>query len=403
MSTASAGPHPAVWGLLIVPFGAVSGFVGVAIAFNGGRAGLSPVETAALVATGSLPHTVKFLWGPVADTTLSRQRWYLLSCLACIAGLVTITAVPLGRATYTLLQAVILVANFAATFLGMSVEGLMAHLTPPDRRGATSGWFQAGNLGGYGIGGGLGAWLIEVLPAPWMTGALLGAAFLVGLVVSRTLPDVAAEARDRPLPQAIGATLVDLWSTVRSRPGLLSAILCFLPIGTGAAAGVLAQEEIAAKWGAGLAEVATVNGVLSGVISAVGCLAGGWVCQRFPPRAAYAGIGALMAAVAAAMALGPRDPTAYVGFGLAYAFVTGLSFAAFTAFVLDAIGAGAAATKYNVFASLSNIPIAYMGVVLAGAYASHGESGLLYVEAGAAVAGIVALAAFTAILMPRRR
>jgi hypothetical protein len=31
--------------------------------------------------------------------------------------------------------------------------------------------------------------------------------------------------------------------------------------------------------------------------------------------------------------------------------------------IVDAIGLGAAATKYNVFASLSNMPIAYMTLV----------------------------------------
>ena len=41
-----------------------------------------------------------------------------------------------------------------------------------------------------------------------------------------------------------------------------------------------------------------------------------------------------------------------------YAFVTGLTYAGFTAFVLEAMGMGAAATKFSLYASLSNTPIA---------------------------------------------
>ena len=43
-----------------------------------------------------------------------------------------------------------------------------------------------------------------------------------------------------------------------------------------------------------------------------------------------------------------------------YAFITGLTYAGFSAFVLEAMGLGAAATKFSLFASLSNMPIAYM-------------------------------------------
>ena len=63
------------------------------------------------------------------------------------------------------------------------------------------------------------------------------------------------------------------------------------------------------------------------------------------------------------MALAPRTESMYILFTMAYALITGLTYAGFSAVVLEAIGLGAAATKYNAFASLSNMPIAYMTVV----------------------------------------
>jgi len=52
--------------------------------------------------------------------------------------------------------------------------------------------------------------------------------------------------------------------------------------------------------------------------------------------------------------------SAYVTFTLVYAVINGMCFAAFSAVTLEAIGLGARPPKYNLYASLSNIPITYM-------------------------------------------
>ena len=62
---------------------------------------------------------------------------------------------------------------------------------------------------------------------------------------------------------------------------------------------------------------------------------------------------------------------------MTYALITGLTYAGFSAVVLEAIGLGAAATKYNAFASLSNMPIAYMTVVEGWAQARWNVGGML--------------------------
>ena len=61
---------------------------------------------------------------------------------------------------------------------------------------------------------------------------------------------------------------------------------------------------------------------------------------------------------------------------------------------LEAIGLGAAATKYNLFASLSNIPIGYMTAVDGWAAARWSSGGMLYVEA---TIGALALLLFIAV------
>jgi hypothetical protein len=79
-----------------------------------------------------------------------------------------------------------------------------------------------------------------------------------------------------------------------------------------------------------------------------------------------------------------------------YAVITGLTYAGFTAFVLEAMGTGAAATKYNVFASLSNVPISYMTTLDGWAYTRWGAHGLLNAEAALGLLGMVLFLALLA-------
>ena len=81
---------------------------------------------------------------------------------------------------------------------------------------------------------------------------------------------------------------------------------------------------------------------------------------------------------------------------------SGLTYAAFTAVVLETIGLGAAATKYNVFASLSNMPIAYMTVVNGWAHSRWGATGMLLTEAAIGIVGIVVFIA-VAMALPQRQ
>ncbi len=395
-------PHPLAYTILIVPFGATSGFATVTLAFLATRVGLEVEDGAALVAVSLFPNVWKFLWSPIGDMTLSRTRWYLISCVLCALGMFAMATLPLGPSTLGAMTAIVLVTSIAATFLGFAVEGMIAAATPAAERGTVSGWYQAGNLGGSGVGGGLGLVLLNTLPAPWMAGTILGVLTLACALPLLVVPNVPRTPSTGSVLAATRDVARDVWRAVTSREGALGAFLCFLPVATGAAGSVLAQSEVAARWGAGEHEVALTQGFLTGGVSMVGCLAGGAICQRLDARTAYALFGALMAAVTAAMALSPMVRSTYVGYAIAYAFVTGLSYAAFSALVFDAIGhEGHAATKYNGFASLSNTPIWYVGLVLAWAETRWGPEAMLFVESGLGLVGIV-LFAIASYAFPRR-
>ena len=387
--------------VLILPFGAMSGYLTVTVAYTLSQAGLSVEQVAELVAVSFIPHTWKFLWAPIADTTLARKTWYLLASVVSGVGIYATGAIPASAGNMMPLYTVVLVSNVAVTFLAMAVESLMVYNTPFEQKGRASGWFQAGNLGGGGLGGGAGLWMAQVLPAPWMSGAVLGLACVLCCFALLRVPEPVALARSSHYGRDLQYVIRDMWEVVRSRPGFLALLICFLPMCTGAAGGL--WSAVADDWHASADTVALVTGVLGGIVSAVGCLAGGYLCDRMDRKQSYLLYGLLQVVCAVAMALAPRTEAMYVVFTTVYALISGFTYAGFSAVVLEAMGKGAAATKYNVFASLSNMPIAYMIVLEGWAQTRWGAGGMLYTESVLAVAAILLFVAANAVRPHRSR
>jgi PAT family beta-lactamase induction signal transducer AmpG len=392
--------HPIAFLFLILPFGAMSGYLTVAVAYRLSQAGLGVDQIAGLVAVAFIPQTWKFLWAPVVDTTLGRKTWYLLGAGFSAVGIFLTGVLPASAQSLPALYAVVLLSNLASTFLAMAVESLMVYGTRTDQLGRASGWFQAGNLGGQGLGGGAGLWMAQSLPDPWMGAAVLGLACALCSLALLALREPPALTRSGSYGRDLQYVLKDLWEVARSRAGKLALLIVFLPIGTGAASNLWAA--VADDWHASANTVALVTGVLGGIVSMAGCLIGGYACDRMDRKRAYVLYGALQASCAVAMALAPRTEAMYILFTMAYALITGLTYAGFSAVVLEAIGLGAAATKYNAFASLSNMPIAYMTVVEGWAQARWNVSGMLFAEAFLAAAGLLVFVAAAA-LSGRRR
>lgn len=383
----SRSVHPAVFMFLILPFGVMGGYLSVAVAYLFSKSGVSVEHIAALVALSYLPHTWKFAWAPIADTTLSRKTWYVLSCGVSALGIWATGVLPATAASLPALSVIVLTSNVAVTFLGMSVESVMAYSTSADEKGRAGGWFQAGNLGGAGVGGGVGLWLAQHLSSPGMAGAALAVVCLLCCLGLLFVSEPAAPHREGGLLGSLALVGKDFWTMARGRTGVIALVLCFLPLGSGAASGL--WSAVAGDWKASADVVALVTGIVGGIASGVGCLVGGWICDRMDRKAAYAAYGVLQALCAAAMAMAPHTEKMFIVFTTIYAGITGLTYAGFSAFVLEAMGMGAAATKYNVFASLSNTPIYYMTRIDGWAHARFGPAGMLYTEAAFGTLGLL--------------
>jgi hypothetical protein len=185
---------------------------------------------------------------------------------------------------------------------------------------------------------------------------------------------------------------------IRTRMGFLAFFIMLLPIGVGAMTNL--WSAVANDWHASADTVALVNGALGGVISMAGCIAGGWICDRpFDRKMLYCVFGIVAALVAAGMAVAPKTEMMFIVFSSLYGFVLGFSYAAFGAVVLETIGAGAAATKYNLLAGISNAPIAYQTLIDGWGQTHWGSGGMLYADA---LCGVGAVALYFGVAMVSR-
>lgn len=380
-------PHPGIFMFLLLPFGVWSGYVTVTIGYMLTKAGIPLEKVAPIVAMTLIPNVFKFVWAPLVDTTLTVKKWYIIANIVTALGILFTGILPLKVENLTLLTVIIFFASLVNTIVAMSTESLLAHDTPDHLKGRAAGYLNAGNLGGLGLGGGAGLWLAQRVSEPWMAGGIIAFTVLFCSFGLFYLSEPTSRIKEKNYFKAIGNLNRDIWTVVKSRMGFLALFLCFLPLGTGAASNL--WSSISNDWNALADTVALIIGVGGGILSAVGCLVGGYICDIMDKKKAYILFGVVQALCAVAMAFSPHTELMFIIWASTYAFSSGLAYAGFSSFVLEVIGKGAAATKYNVFASLSNAPIYYMIYIDGWAHGRWGAFGMLTTEAIMALLGIV--------------
>ncbi len=375
----------------MLPTGISSGFVTVVLPFLLTQNGFPVAVTAGVVAFGVSANLWRFLWGPVVDMSLDLKKWFWIGLLTSLVALLVLCFTPFTINGIVLLSAVVFISQVAATFIILPVNGFMAKGIEENKKGKASGWYQAGSLAGTGFGGGAGLWLATHYSVAMAGVVLCVLSLLFALVIFRI----------QNIPHQQGETLVheikgmgkDLFEMLKAPVALFVIILIMMPIGTGAAGNL--WSAIALDWNTGADTVILVTGVLSGVISALGCLAGGFIADRWGVWVGYMASGATCASVAFLMAVMPMVPEVYIGGVLAYAFGMGMAYAAFTAILLFAIGKKNVATKFSLLASLGNLPVVYMTTINGW---THDQYNSKYMLIGEAAIGILCVGVFIVIL-----
>jgi len=389
--------YPVVFALLFAPFGISSGYVGVTMGFLLARAGLPTAMIATLIALSVFPQTWKVLWAPLVDTVGNPKLWYGLGTATVGGTILAMSVLPMTRAEVPVLSALVIFSSVASTLVSMSTEIFMANQTPPELRGRASGWSQAGNLGGNGIGGGIGLLLAEHVGQAWVSGAVLAAICFACWAGMLALPKLRRTASEHSYFRDLIQVAVDVWSVARSRIGYLALVIMVLPIASGA----MPWSAVASEWHAGGDLVAMVNGIGGGLASMVGAMAAAFVCDRLDPKRAYCLFGILVGLAAAAMTLLARSPTVFTVFVLLYNAMVGAGYTGYAAIVLEAIGKKSAATNWNLMAALSNAPITLMGIFDGWMHDRYGTDAMLLGELALPAVTIVLFGLLVVATRPR--
>ncbi len=347
--------------------------------------GVAVDRIAELVALASIPNVWYFLYSPVVDLGLRRRTWILLAAAtAGIGSAIAILLTPTSLAGVT----VFLFAAGAVGSLISSANGALLTFLEPGVRGRASGWYQAGNLGGGSVGGGLAIWLADRVSLPLLA---------VGAFALILLPATAAFLiEESPAPRRAFAPLFsdlfrDLRDVLRSKRTLLGLVFFLSPVSSAAVGNLI--SGLGPDYRAPASEVMWISGIAGGLLSALGSFIGGVVCDRMNRMAAYALAGGLSAVFAAYLAFAP--PTAWTyGLGYSgYALAAGFGYAVFTALVLEVLGhrRHAAGTAYSLLVASGNVPILYMTWLDGIGYRHGAVKGLMSVDAFANGAGAVLL------------
>jgi PAT family beta-lactamase induction signal transducer AmpG len=374
--------NPFIFFILTLPYGISAGFVSVTLPYFLTQNGFTVGVAASITALGLSANLWRFAWAPLTDLTLSLHKWYGIGIVFCSVTLLMLSVIPLHTGSTLILTIIVLLSQVAATFVMAPLGGFMAKTIEEGKKGRAAGWFQAGNLGGMGIGGGAGIWLATQFSYQ-LSVIIVSITMLLCALGLYYVPQVVAD-KTSSVKEGFIKMFANIKEMFRSRVALYTVLLIMTPISAGAAAYV--WSSVADDWKVNADTVALVTGVLSGLVSAVGCIAGGWAADKVGMWWSYFGGGILMAAVTLVMAVSGFNPFTYVAGVLAYAFMIGFAYAAFSAVLLHAIGKGLASTKYALLSSLGNIGPVFMTSLDGWMHDQYGIKGMLF---GESIIGVV--------------
>src|SRR5579885_2540266 len=177
------------------------------------------------------------------------------------------------------------------------------------------------------------------------------------------------------------------------RRTLWGLLLLASPVSSGAALNLL--PAVASHYRVGGQGVMWVNGMAGGLVLALGSLLATFVPGEWDRRLTYAGAGLLNGLASLVLLIGNTPAVYFIGTVL-YLITTGFGYARFTALVMDVLGHGehGTSTRYSLFLSAGNLPIAYVLWLDGQGFRHFGTHGLIAVDAAGnfLVFAIVAIA-----------
>ena len=394
------------------------GFTATAVATQMRRQGLGPAEIGAFVGSLYLPWALKWVVGPFVDVFWSerfgRRRLWIVVMQALMVGSLMV-ALPVNFTTeLKLFTLLILVHNAFGATQDVAIDALAVNTLREDERGLANGLMFGGAYLGQTIGG---AGVLFLAPHVGFANTYF---FVAAWILSVTLL-VALPMREPKGPPREGAgglgtaarevkrfALDSLRAFIGTRGAFVGLVIALMPAGA-YALGLALQSNLAVELGMNDTQVGGLN-LWSTVLSALGCVAGGWLSDRLGRRrmlALYL-VGTALPTLYLAWAMQqahwilPVSPQAadrpvpaaalvstFWWMTQLYSVAQGLMYGTRTALFMDVTLPRVAATQFTAYMALLNVVISYSATWQGWAVERWGYPVTLAVDS---VAGLVCIA-----------
>jgi len=394
-------PPPPVWifSLLVLPTAIyANGFVSTVLTSMLRSEHMSLGNIANVSALLALPPALYFVWSPMVDFWIRRKTWVALSGI--LTGLMLAAALQFPLLGAPGPRLILFLAMCVSMLTSASLGGLMAALVPSDQKSRAGGFYQVGNCGLAALAGGGMLYFSQHLPKREF-GILCGLMIAVPGVLALFLKEAEVVGKHDPFGEVLRLIGVEFKHTFLKWKAVPILLMLGAPFGSGAALNLL--PSLAPDYGMSVDQVAWMNGLGGGLLTALGALLVGFLRMPDDLRPVYAWLGLGNALTLGILLLGHPRPVTYLASVTLYMITIGACYGVFTALVLKLLGVSgkSGGSRYAIAVSLGNLPIFYMSVVDGlGArwFGTKGEPGI-----DLAVSGIAAVFALVWFSWERRR
>lgn len=399
------------FGLLYISEGIPLGFAAVAMAAYMRREGLDVAQVGAFIAAFYLPWAFKWAWAPLVDLIGlqrfgGRKAWIVLCQSSMIITLFAVAQIDHAE-YFELLLTLVIVHNLFAATNDVAIDSLAVNALHTDERGQGNGFMFAGAYIGQGLGGG-GAMFVSERYGFDVSFLYVSALLLA--VMLFTLFFV----KDPTAASRVAGAASQVWEKFKlsflsflrelqvgffqsgSGPlvGVFFALLPFGAMALSSGVSTTLQVDIGMSDG----QIAQLN-ILSTIVSALGCIVGGWLADKLGRRrmlAAYYTLTILPAlymaiAVGGEAGLGGITIPRYFAAALAFSLFMGMHYGTSAAIFMGLTNPAIAATQFTGFMALRNLTISYTNAWQGAAVDTWDYSTMFFIDAALAIIPILVI------------
>jgi PAT family beta-lactamase induction signal transducer AmpG len=391
------------FGLLYLSEGVPYGFTSVAMVAFMRQQGMSLEAIGAFSAALFLPWAFKWAWAPLIDL-IRLDRWggrraWIVGCMSMmLATLLVVGSIDTGQHFQWLLALVIVHNVFCAT-QDVAIDSLAVSTLQPDERARGNGFMFAGQYLGIMLGGGAAVFVSGLVGFQGSL-AYVAALLLLNLVFVLLFvhdPGARPAARReadflRKLVAHLAGFVKEVYASFwKSGKGpILGTAFALLPSGAMALAYAL-LSTIQVDYGLDETRIAQLQ-ISNTISSALGCLLGGFIADRFGAKPTIGAAFAMTALITFGLAsqislvgLTAVAPLVFFGTIIAHGFFFGMSYGARNAIFMGMTNPAVAATQFTAYMGMSNLAVS-IGNYWQGMVAERmGYAQALYLDAAIAL------------------